>query len=99
MPTIKNKYQKLRRNETCPCEENMKMDKPLKYKQCCMKEVRNSEQQIRMLFHHDKRVAKAKKEMDAAIERDNQYAIDHPLVLPDNDLCVPDNSGSNIIIP
>ncbi len=82
MPTIKRKHIKLKRNSICPCDENDKREKPLKYKNCCLKEVRNSEQQIRMLHHHDKRVSKAKKEMDAAIERDNQYAIDHPIIIP-----------------
>ena len=82
MPTIQRQHIKLKRNSICLCEENDKRERLLKYKNCCLREVRNSEQQIRMLFHHDKRVAKAKKEMDAAIERDNQYAIDHPIIIP-----------------
>ncbi len=82
MPTIQRQHIKLKRNSICPCEENETRDKPKKYKNCCLKEVQSSEQQIKMLQHHDKRVAKAKKEMDAAIERDNQYAIDHPIIIP-----------------
>ena len=82
MTTIKRQHIKLKCNSICPCNENTALDKPKKYKNCCLKELRNSEQQIRMLHHHDKRVAKAKKEMDAAIERDNQYAIDHPIIIP-----------------
>ena len=82
MPTIKRQYIKLKRNSPCPCDDNDKRGKPLKYKNCCLKEVQSNEQQIRMLLHHDKRVDRAKKEMDAAIERDNQYAIDHPIIIP-----------------
>lgn len=97
MTTIRRKYAKLERNSICPCEENDKREKPLKYKQCCLKEIQNSEQQIRMLHHHDRRVAKAKKKMDAAIERDKQYGIDHPILLPDGAVLAPNDN--KIIIP
>ena len=82
MPTIKRQHLKLKHNSICPCDDNDKREKPLKYKNCCLRGIQDSEQQMRMLLHHDKRVDKAKKEMDAAIERDNQYAIDHPIIIP-----------------
>lgn len=97
MPTIRRKYAKLKRNSICPCEENDKREKPLKYKQCCLKEIQNSEQQIRMLYHHNKRVAKAKKKMEAAIQLEAQYNIDHPILLPDGAVVTP--LDSDIIIP
>ena len=97
MSTIKRKHLKLKRNSICPCDKNLALEKPLKYKQCCLKEIQNSEQQIRMLHHHDRRVDKAKKKMDAAIERDKQYGIDHPILLPDGAVLAPNDN--KIIIP
>ena len=94
MPTIKRQYIKLKRNSLCPCDDNDKREKPLKYKQCCLREVQDSEQQLRMLFHHDKRVEKAKKEMDEAI----QLEKDHPIILIDKCICAPE-TNSKIIIP
>ncbi len=82
MTTIRRTHMKLKRNSICPCDDNDKRGKPLKYKNCCLKEVQSDEQQIRMSFHHNKRADKAKKEMDAAIERDNQYVIDRPIIIP-----------------
>ena len=93
MPTIKRQYIKLKRNSPCPCDENDKREKPLKYKNCCLKEVQDSEQQIRMLFHHDKRVDKAKKEMEQAI----QLEKDHPILLPTKKVVT--LNESKIIIP
>jgi len=95
MPTIKRDHIKLKRNSICPCEENNKREKPLKYKNCCLKKMRDQEQQAYMLIHHNERIEKEKKIVAAAI----QYDIDHPLILPDDNLCVPGNGGSNIIIP
>ncbi len=93
MPTIKRQHIKLKRNSLCPCDENDKREKPLKYKNCCLKEVQDSEQQIRMLFHHDKRVDKAKKEMEQAI----QLEKDHPILLPTKKVVT--LNESKIIIP
>jgi len=98
MTTIKRKYAKLKRNSICPCEENDKREKPLKYKNCCLKELQNSEQQMMMLKHHDKRVAKAKKAMDEAIQQEIQNSIDHPILLPDGAVVTPPNNDK-IIIP
>ncbi len=98
MPTIKRQHIKLKRNSICPCDENDKREIPLKYKNCCLKEIQNSEQQIRMLHHHDERVAKAKKAMDKAIQQEAQNNIDHPILLPDGVVLTPSNDGK-IIIP
>ena len=95
MPTIKRDHVKLKRNSCCPCEENEKRDKPKKYKNCCLKKIQDQEQQAYMLIHHNERIEKMKKNVADAIQHD----IDHPIILPDNDLCVPDNGGSDIIIP
>ena len=95
MPTIKNKRPKMRRNEVCPCEINAGLPKEERksYKRCCLKEIQDSEQQIRMLFHHDKRVDKAKKEMEQAI----QLEKDHPILLPTKKVVT--LNESKIIIP
>ena len=101
MPTIKQQHIKLKRNSICPCDENMKLEegdlykrgKRKKYKHCCLKEIQDSEQQIRMLFHHDKRVDKAKKEMEQAI----QLEKDHPILLPTKKVVT--LNESKIIIP
>ena len=93
MTTIKNKYQKLRRNEVCPCDENDKREKPLKYKNCCMLEIQTKEQKVREMVHLNKRIEGMKETVAEAIQHD----IDHPLILPDNNLCTPKNSS--IIIP
>lgn len=95
MPTIKRQHIKLKRNSICPCEENDSREKPKKYKNCCLKKIRNQEQQAYMMIHHNKRITEAKKRVAAAI----QFDIDHPLILPDNKLSVPGNDDSNIIIP
>ncbi|KKL75824.1 hypothetical protein LCGC14_2051040 [marine sediment metagenome] len=91
MPTIKNKYQKLRRNETCPCEENDGREKPKKYKQCCLKKIQAKEQQTYEMIYESKRIAEAKKHVAATIQHD----IDHPILVPTKKIVSP----SNIIIP
>ena len=95
MPTIRRDHIKLKRNSICPCEENEKRDKPKKYKNCCLKKMQDQEQQAYMLIHHNKRIEKVKKIVAAAIQHD----IDHPIILLNNELNMPGNSGSNIIIP
>ena len=89
MPTIKRQYEKIKRNSICPCGSNMK------YKNCCLKKIRAKEQQTYEMIYESKRIVEAKKHVAAAIQHD----IDHPLILPDDNLCVPDSGGSNIIIP
>ncbi len=95
MSTIKRQHIKLKRNSICPCDENMELDKPKKYKHCCLKKIQDQEQQAYMLIHHNERIEKAKKNVAAAIKHD----ADHPILLPDDNLCLPSNSGSDIIIP
>jgi len=91
MPTIRNKYEKMKPNEVCPCEDNTALDNPVKYKKCCMKKVHAQEQQAITLRNGMKRVADAKAKVAEAIQHD----IDHPLILPDS--C--NKNGPEIIIP
>ncbi|KKL07235.1 hypothetical protein LCGC14_2588090 [marine sediment metagenome] len=95
MPTIKRDHIKLKRNSICPCEENEKRDKPKKYKRCCLRKMQDQEQQAYMLIHHNERIGKEKKIVADAIQHD----IDHPIILPDNEISVPDSGESNIILP
>ena len=95
MPIIKRQHVKLKRNSICPCDDNDKREKPLKYKQCCLKKMQNQEQRTFEMIHESKRIAKAKKKVAASIQHD----IDHPLILPDDNLYVLGNEGSDIIIP
>ena len=88
MPTIKRKYANLERNSRCPCDENDKREKPLKYKHCCLKEVQAKEQHGRMLIHHNKRLERAKKIVAKAI----QNKKDHPILLPDGAVVTPGTS-------
>ncbi|HEC65196.1 MAG TPA: hypothetical protein ENI23_07880 [bacterium] len=89
MPTIKRSYEKLKRNSICPCGSNMK------YKNCCLKKIQDQEQQAYMMIHHNKRIAGAKKNVAAAIQHD----IDHPIILTDRKITVPDSGCSDIILP
>ena len=89
MPTIKRQCEKIKHNSLCPCGSNMK------YKNCCLKKINDKSQQTYEMIHESKRIGKAKKIVAAAIQHD----IDHPIILPDDNLCVPGNSDSNIIIP
>ena len=89
MPTIKRQHEKLKRNSICPCGSNMK------YKNCCLKKIRAKEQQTYEMIHESKRIAEAKKHVAAAI----QYDIDHPIILLNNELNMPGNNNSNIVIP
>ena len=95
MPTIKRDYIKLKRNSICPCEENDKRDKPKKYKNCCLKKIQDREQKTYEMIHESKRITEAKKHVAAAI----QFDIDHPIILLNNELNMPGNGGSDIIIP
>lgn len=94
MPTIKRQHEKLDRNSICPCDGNMKLEKPKKYKKCCLQKMVLQEQKARMMVNDRKEIAEVKRHVAAAIQHD----IDHPLILPDNKLTVPGNGGSNIII-
>ncbi len=95
MPTIKRDHIKLKRNSICPCEENDKRDKPKKYKNCCLKKIQDREQKTYEMIHESKRITEAKKHVAAAI----QFDIDHPIILLNNELNMPGNGGSDIIIP
>ena len=103
MPTIKRSYEKLKRNSICPCDENMKLEegdlykrgKRKKYKHCCLKKIRAKEQQTYEMIHESKRIAGAKKNVAAAIQHD----IDHPIILTDRKITVPDSGCSDIILP
>lgn len=94
MPTIKRQYEKLKRNSICPCDNNMTSEKPKKYKQCCLPKMVAQEQKTRMMINDRKEIAEIKRHVANSIQHD----IDHPLLLPDNDLCVPGNSSGNIIV-
>ncbi len=103
MPTIRRQYEKLERNSICPCDDNMKLkagdeynkgDRK-KYKKCCLQKMVLQEQKARMMVNDRKEIAGVRRHVAAAIQHD----IDHPIILPDDNLCVPGNSGSNIIIP
>lgn len=80
MPTLVNQYEKMRPNEVCPCEANGELDKPVKYKKCCMKKVTAQEQQQFEAKYAGVRIAKARKRIALSIQHD----IDHPLILPDS---------------
>ncbi len=95
MPTIKRKHIKLKRNSICPCDENTALDKPKKYKKCCLPKMVLQEQRATQMINDNKEIERMKKIVAAAIQHD----IDHPLILPDNNLCVPSNGNSDIIIP
>ncbi len=95
MPTIKRQHIKLKRNSICPCDENDKREKPLKYKNCCLKEIQAKEQKVREMVHLNKEVDKAEKGLKEAI----QFYEDHPILLPNNAITVSGNGGSDIIIP
>ena len=95
MSTIRNKYEKLRRNELCPCDDNMSAEKPKKYKNCCLLKIVRQEQKVTEMISDNKEIEGMKRHVASAIQHD----IDHPIILPDNNLCVPGNGGSDIIIP
>ena len=95
MPTIKRDHIKLKRNSICPCDENDKREKPLKYKNCCLKKLRAQEQRTCEMIYENERIEKAKKNVVAAIQSD----IDHPIILPDHQITKPGDSDHNIIIP
>ena len=95
MTTIKRQHIKLKRNSICPCDENEKRDKPKKYKNCCLLKMVLQEQRAIQMINDNKEIEGMKKNVAAAIKHD----ADHPLLLPDDNLCLPSNSGSDIIIP
>lgn len=97
MTTIRRQYEKLKRNSICPCDGNMELEKSerKKYKRCCLPKMVAQEQKVAQMINDNKEIEGMKKNVAAAIQHD----IDHPIILPDNNLCVPGNSGSNIIIP
>ncbi len=90
MPTIRNKYEKMKPNEVCPCSENDELKKPVKYKKCCMKKVHRDKQQAIVFRNGMERIAKAKAKVADAIQHD----IDHPIILPDSQ-----QPGPKIILP
>ncbi|KKL82129.1 hypothetical protein LCGC14_1987880 [marine sediment metagenome] len=85
MKTIKRQHVKLKRSSICPCGDNDKREKPLKYKQCCLKKMQNQEQRTFEMIHENKRIEKAKKRIAASIQHD----IDHPILLPDSKITIP----------
>jgi len=95
MSTIKRQYEKLDRNSICPCDGNMELEKPKKYKHCCLQKMVLQEQKARMMINDRKEIAEVKRHVAAAI----QFDIDHPIILPNNEISVPGNGGSDIIIP
>ena len=95
MPTIRRQYEKLERNSICPCDENEKRDKPKKYKRCCLPKMARQEQRGREMLNDNKEIERLKKNVATAI----QFDIDHPLILPDDNLCMPDSGCSDIILP
>jgi uncharacterized protein YchJ len=52
MRTIRKRYETIKRNETCPCESG------LKYKKCCLKEIRSQEQTVYENIHARRRAIK-----------------------------------------
>ena len=97
MPTIKRQYEKLERNELCPCDENMELEesKQKKYKKCCLQKMVLQEQRGREMLNDKKEIAEVKKYVAAAIQHD----IDHPIILTDRKITVPDSGCSDIILP
>ncbi len=90
MPTIRKAQPKMKPNEVCPCDENMELDTPVKYRQCCRKKAHNQEQKGRELMYANQRIVKAKQQVAEAIQHD----IDHPIILPDSQ-----QPGPKIILP
>jgi hypothetical protein len=90
MPTIRKQYAKMRPNEVCPCDENMELETPVKYKKCCMREVHRKEQQRAVLMNGMRRIAAERKRLAASIQHD----LDHPIILPDSQ-----QPGPKIILP
>ena len=95
MPTIKRQHIKLKRNSICPCDENTALDKPKKYKHCCLPKMVLQEQRATQMINDNKEIEGMKKNVAAAIK----YDADHPILLPDDNLCLPSNNGSDVIIP
>ncbi len=97
MPTIRRNHIKLKRNSICPCDENMELGKTerKKYKWCCLPKMVLQEQRATQMINDNKEIEGMKKHVADAIRHD----ADHPLVLPNNRLCVPVNNGSDIILP
>ena len=91
MSTIKRQYEKLDRNSICPCDGNMELEKPKKYKKCCLQKMVLQEQKARMMINDRKEIAEVKRHVAAAI----QYDIDHPILIPSKKIVNP----SDIIIP
>lgn len=89
--TIRNQYNKMKPNEVCPCDDNMKLETPVKFKKCCMVKMHASEQSAKSLVYAARRIAKARKHLAASIQHD----IDHPIILPDS--C--DDRTNRIILP
>lgn len=96
MKTIVNRYIKLKRNEVCPCDENMALDegKRKKFKKCCGIKLAGKEQQAKVAVNEMKLLKEMKNE---AISR-YKNKIDHPLILPDN-YDERGNQKKEIIIP
>ncbi len=103
MPTIKRKHIKLKRNSICPCDENMELEegdqykrgKRKKYKHCCLPKMVLQEQRAAQMINDNKEIEGMKKNVAAAI----QFDADHPIILPNDNLCLPGNGGSDIILP
>ncbi len=103
MTTIRRKHIKLKRNSICPCDDNMALEKGdlykrgkrKKYKQCCLPKMVLQEQRAAQMINDNKEIEGMKKNVAAAIKHD----ADHPILLPDDNLCLPSNSGSPIVIP
>lgn len=96
MRTIVNRYLKLKRNELCPCDENMALDegKRKKFKKCCGIKLSDKEQHAVVAVNEMKLLKEMKNE---AIAR-HQHKLDHPLILPDS-FDKDGNKKAEIIIP
>ena len=96
MRTIRNRYMKLKRNEVCPCDENMALDegKRKRFKKCCGLKLAAKEQAGITKVNVLKKIKELKNE---AITR-HQHKLDHPLILP-NTLDKDGNKKVKIIIP
>jgi hypothetical protein len=86
--TISKKYKSLQRNELCPCNDNMKLFTPKKYKNCCQLVIHNREQAVYEDIYAQRRL---KDVIDNASDDSSS-----PLILPDS---FGNNKAPSILIP
>ena len=69
MPPIKRQHIKLKSNSICPCDENMALDKPKKYKHCCLPKMVLQEQRAIQMINDNKESVKHTVQQNKGIKR------------------------------